>query len=240
METNRLGTLRKSEIIGGLIYLPMFLVGSQILAVLIVGAMGVDLDADEASAPINLAFGILNVLALGLIFRRYLRGQLRVAADRGFKLFTDTVRGVLLYYLLSIAAGMLADLLTELFQVSYYNANQEAVEDAMQAVPWMIIVVVSVLAPFAEELLCRGLVFCGLYRRSRFWAYALSMLLFSAIHVYASVLDQPLAVSLISLVVYLPAGFVLARAYERSGTIWTSIFLHSVINMTALLLQRLM
>ena len=103
----------------------------------------------------------------------------------------------------------------------------------------VIVIYVVLVAPVTEELLCRGLIFCGLYRRSRIWAYALSMLVFSLLHVYGSMLDQPFGVSLVNLVVYLPAGFALAWSYERSGSIFSAMILHTVINSFALLLQAL-
>lgn len=234
-----LGTLRKGEIIGGLLYWPMYLVGSQFLAVFIAQAMDVDLDSDAALGLVNFIFGLLNLLFLVPIFFRYLRTQFHRLRYRGWGLFGDLALGFVVYYGLSLAGSHVVAILLELLGVEYSNLNEEAVEAAVAAAPWMTILLATVLAPVTEELLCRGLIFCGLYRRSRFWAYALSMLVFSLLHVYGSLLDQSIGVSLVNLVVYLPAGFVLAWSYERSGSIWSAIFMHTVINTSALLLQAL-
>ena len=240
MNERSVGTLRRGEIIGGILYLPMYFYGSQVLAALIVYAAGWDLQSNQALARINLVFGLINLAVLGLIFFRYLRAQFRVFTQRGWQIFADTAVGLVVHYALTYPASFLITLLSMLFGVDYANANQEAVDAVVQTVPWMSVVIACLLAPPVEELICRGLIFCGLRRRSRFWAYALSMTVFSAMHVYGSVSQQSPAVSLMNLIVYLPAGWVLARAYERSGTIWTSICLHSAINLTALLLQALL
>ena len=234
-----LGTLRKGEIIGGLLYWPMYLLGSQVLAVLIAKALGADLDSETVLGLVNFIFGLLNLLFLVPIFFRYLRDQFRRLQDRGWGLFGDLALGFVVYYGLSLAGTRVISILLELLGVEYSNLNEEAVEAAVEAAPWMTILLATVLAPITEELLCRGLIFCGLYRRSRIWAYALSMLVFSLLHVYGSMLDQPFGVSLVNLVVYLPAGFALAWSYERSGSIFSAMILHTVINTSALLLQAL-
>lgn len=240
MEEFELGRLRKGEIVGGLLYWPMYLVGSQLLAVLLLRFLGLNQSPDPGGVRINLAFETINLVCLTAIFFRYLRDQLRILFLRGWHLFVDVLKHYFIYFCLSYAVSMAVTFLATVLHITYTNANQEAVEGALTAVPWASVLMVCVLAPPAEELLCRGLIFCGLYRRSRFWAYAASMLAFSVIHVYASALGQSVGVSLLSLVLYLPAGYALARAYERSGTIWTSILLHSTINLFSLLLQALM
>lgn len=42
---------------------------------------------------------------------------------------------------------------------------------------------------------------------------------------------------LLTMLIYVPAGFVLVKVYEKSGTIWCSIFVHMAINLTVLLLN---
>ena len=232
-----LGVLRKGEIVGGLLYWPMFLFGSQVLAVLLLHWAGMDVYSDAAAAPINLVFQAINLLVLIPVFHRYLRSQFRRLERRGWGLYGDLALGFALYIGLSLAASTAVDLLSRLGSADYLNTNEEAVEGAVRAQPWLSIPVVCLMAPLNEELMTRGLIFSVVYRRSRFWAYALSMLIFSLIHVYAVLFYQPLLLSLMNMIVYLPAGFVLAWVYERSGTIWTSIFLHMMINTVALLLQ---
>lgn len=232
-----LGSLRKREIVGGLLYLPMFFFGSQLLAALIVKLMGMDLKSDSVNGPVNLVYHGLNTAILGAVFLRYLTDQLRRLQDRGWALFSDLVLGGLANYGLSQLSALAVGMLLTLFDLDYFNLNQEAVDAALFMTPGFAIVTACVLAPISEELLFRGLVFCGLYRRSRVWAYVLSMLAFSLAHVFAAMFFQPLGLTFVNLIVYLPAGFVLAWTYERSGSIWSAIFLHAALNALSMLLQ---
>ena len=86
------------------------------------------------------------------------------------------------------------------------------------------------LVPITEEALFRGLLFGTLYRKSAVLGYVLSTLIFAAVHVVGYIGTQDAVSLLISLIEYLPAGLVLGWAYARSGTIWTPILIHAVVN----------
>ena len=232
MEEKRydVGALRRSEIIGGLAYLPIFLIGSQYLAVWLVTLITGSRNVSDLIGPTNFVFTGLNAVAFALIFRRYLADQARRIQARGWALFGDLLLGFLVYIGLAMLASRAVALLQVLLHADYQNANQDAVEKSLFTAPVFAILSACVLAPIGEELLFRGLVFCGLYRKSRILAYALSMLLFALVHLLSSMFSQPIAVTLMALLVYLPHGFALAWTYERSGSICGCIFLHAVMN----------
>jgi len=91
----------------------------------------------------------------------------------------------------------------------------------------MILLVVSALAlaPMAEELLFRGLVFRRIASRGNSWpeAYALSAAVFAAIH------TNP-----VGFLVYLWLGVVFAESYRRSGRLWVAMLVHAGNNAFAL------
>ncbi len=235
--TNDPGRLRRSEWIGGILYWPMFLFGSQLIAILLVIRLWPSGDETVKAARINLVFGAINVVAVTAIFRRFLAEHLRRLTERGWRLFGDLAFGLLLYIALVYAAAFVQDFLIATFDIAYYNTNQESVESFVRSVPLIALVNICLLAPLTEEVLTRGLIFTGLYRKSRTLAYAVSMLVFSLAHCAAVMFVQPVGVTIISVIAYLPAGYVLAWSYERSGSIWTPIFLHTAINAVTLLLQ---
>ncbi len=83
---------------------------------------------------------------------------------------------------------------------------------------------IGLLAPFAEELFFRGMVF-GWLRRWGFWLAALvSAGLFGLAHGVNIVLPASFALGLLN-----------ALAYERSGSIWPAIVSHATFNGTSLL-----
>jgi membrane protease YdiL (CAAX protease family) len=89
----------------------------------------------------------------------------------------------------------------------------------------LAIVAVGVVAPFAEEVVFRGVSFRGLRRRLGFFpAAALSAGLFSLAHLDLQHVLQLFVV-----------GVVLAWTVERSGSILPGMILHAGINLTSLL-----
>jgi len=89
----------------------------------------------------------------------------------------------------------------------------------------LVVVVAVVLAPLAEELLFRGLLFRSLRRRLGLAASALvSAGVFAVVHTEV-VISQPLA-----LVGLLLLGAVFAVAYERTGTLVVPVVGHAVFN----------
>ncbi|MBR1497390.1 MAG: CPBP family intramembrane metalloprotease [Oscillospiraceae bacterium] len=96
---------------------------------------------------------------------------------------------------------------------------------------WGAIAAINIfLAPLLEEVLFRGVAFGSLRPRSRFWAYAVSTVLFSLGHVWQYAAAQRDALVLLYAFRYVPVSLVLAWCYEYSGSIWTSIFFHMAFN----------
>jgi membrane protease YdiL (CAAX protease family) len=99
-----------------------------------------------------------------------------------------------------------------------------------------------VLAPFLEELLFRSALFAPLRKFGRALAYSVSTLLFAFLHI-ASVVTAVLFFQMpappnlfLVMLLYIPAGIALCWAYDESGSVWTAIFLHALMNLVAVLL----
>jgi membrane protease YdiL (CAAX protease family) len=93
----------------------------------------------------------------------------------------------------------------------------------------LALVAAALLAPVAEELLFRGLLYRALRRRrSVAVAAAISAVAFSVVHLDVAA-TQPLALVGLALV-----GVVLALAYERSGSLLVPVAAHAGYNGTAL------
>ena len=236
-EPRDLGAMRRWELTGGLIYWALLATGlaywpARLLTRVLYGTT----ESDNGFLALNLLIYATHVLVLGLLLRRFWLGQLRRFRSRGLRALADLALGFALYYGgLLILDLILAELLPRIPE--YGNANQEAVEEIFRLSPFWSGIMACVLAPLAEETLYRGLFFRTLLPKSRLLAYGLSMLLFAGAHVWSHVLNQSLAVTAVNLVIYMLPGFCLAWVYERSGSLLTSVLLHSVINSFLLLLQ---
>jgi membrane protease YdiL (CAAX protease family) len=86
--------------------------------------------------------------------------------------------------------------------------------------PWLVIVAVVILAPIAEEIFFRGVVFNALLREgSRRWAFIGSSAVFAIIHV-----------SLVALLPIFLLGLALAWIYQRSGNLLAPMAMHATVN----------
>ena len=136
------------------------------------------------------------------------------------------VLGFAFYYALSWALGLVFSFL----RISVSNPNDGYVAQLAGANFRLIAVGTILLAPMVEETLFRGLIFGNLHQKSRFLAYALSALAFSAIHVWGYVGQVGWTATLLCALQYLPAGVALGWTYEKADTIWAPILVHSMVN----------
>ena len=186
---------------------------------------------------LNLAVDATQLILLASLLCRFLKDQLRRLSLRGWLLWRDIGGNLLGYFGGQYAMSFLLSLVISVALPDYRNQNQELVRALVRLYPGWGIVLICLLAPVGEELLYRGIVFAGLYPRSRFLAYAVSMGGFAAIHVLGFVSSQPALLSAVNLLLYLVPGFFLARCYERSGSIFASILMHSTVNAISMALQ---
>lgn len=177
------------------------------------------------NAEINLVYYIATTLLVFIFLGRYLRRSFDGLVDAPARCLSSFAIGWGIYLLLTIAAAGVMDALG-----LGDNLNQDSIDSMLGQERRLIIVMTVFLAPIAEECLFRGGLFCGLYPKSRFAAYAVSMLLFCVYHVWQYALALGDVRYLLMLIQYLPAAFVLCWVYERSGSVWTNIFFHMSVN----------
>ncbi|MHA1538520.1 MAG: lysostaphin resistance A-like protein [Alphaproteobacteria bacterium] len=90
-----------------------------------------------------------------------------------------------------------------------------------------MLVIGGILAPFAEELIFRGLAFGWLRRFWPVWPAALlSAGLFGLVHGLLPIMVAASAV-----------GLVLALAYEKTGSLWSPVIIHATQNSVAIALM---
>jgi len=107
--------------------------------------------------------------------------------------------------------------------------SQHLVESMLLGTPWEATGTVATLviaAPFLEELLYRGLLFGGLFRRFGLgWATLVSSAVFAATHGYGIASSLSIAFH----------GCIYALVYARTRSLWPAMFLHAMSNVFAIL-----
>lgn len=217
--------LKKRELILGLIYipahmllLPLLLTGLQ----LILSGHGLSV----SGVTYNAVYFFIGFFAMFLILRSFLKDSFARFLALGLANLRELLLNLLLYYALAYAVSILA---TVLFGELESPNNDMVLE--LVALDLNAAVALSVLlAPFVEECLFRGVLFTWLAGKSRTLGYVFSAFAFAFLHVFQYLLidfDPRLLLTMLS---YFPAGIVLCRIYERTGTLWSSICLHTLIN----------
>lgn len=183
---------------------------------------------------LNLLFFALNFVLLLLIFHKFIFNSCKTGILRPFRTLRWAIFGFALYWIYSFAAGWLILYLDP----DFVNANNQHIFDMSQENYALTVLGTVLLAPVAEELMYRGLIFGVLYERSKILAYVLSTLLFAMVHVagYISIYDPKTL--LLCLLQYLPAGLCLGAAYAKTGSILAPVLAHIAINQVAISTMR--
>lgn len=141
---------------------------------------------------------------------------------------------------LGLAAGIIGTILTYLVNGGLAfvfepeePVDQQVLQEALSGGTSLVlaIIVAVVLAPIAEEILFRGVLFQALRMRVGLWPAAVtSSILFTFVHVEI-VMSQPLA-----LVGLFGLGVLLAWAFHRTGSLLVPIIGHAVFNAVSITL----
>lgn len=102
-----------------------------------------------------------------------------------------------------------------------FEPEPQAAEQAIALVdPWLVVLSIVILAPIAEEVFFRGVVFNAWLREGgRRWAFVGSSILFAIIHI-----------SVVALVPIFLLGLALAWIYQRTGNLLAPIAMHATVN----------
>ena len=180
-----------------------------------------------SETEVNLVFLGLNFAVVALIFHRFLTASVQIALDKPWRCLRFALCGFVLYFLCSllVSAAILY------ISPDFSNVNDDAVMGLFSEHPTLMSIATVLLVPITEETLYRGLLFQGFQRKSRLLAYGMSVTIFAMIHIISYIGRYDLLTLGLCFLQYLPAGIMLAWAYERSDTIVAPILMHIIINL---------
>ncbi len=213
----------RKELLWSLLAWFLFLVGFS----LIMPLLGFHSDTMQGAYTFQFSHELFSFIAVLAVFYRFLY---RSRCD----LF-HLVATVLLGYLALNGITYFWSLILSFLPIQANNLNQASVEASVQYEPVSMAFHTIIMAPFVEELLVRGGIFGPLCKKSPVLAYAASMAVFSFLHIAGSIGYQPVTELLHSFLEYLPAGFMLGWAYQRTGSIYGPIALHAFWNALSIL-----
>lgn len=215
--------LTKKETAAVLAWLPVHLWLLPLLLQQMINRGAMD---DVAANVICYTLGVLYML--GLLFP-FLRRDFDPLCDRLVYCLLEILKNYVLMYLGNMAVGALMMLV---LSQGGENPNNAGLMD-MADRGWNQMSTMAVfMAPIVEECMFRAGIFGTLRRYSRWGAYLVATLAFSLYHVWSYALVDP--VYWLYFIQYVPVSLLLCRVYERTNSIWGSIFFHMLVNYIAM------
>ena len=109
------------------------------------------------------------------------------------------------------------------------DAMKAAMEMMLNGPIWIVLISVSIFAPFFEEWLCRGIILRGLLKKVKpAWAIVISAAIFGLIH---GNLWQAIPAFII--------GVILGYVYYKTGSLKLTMLMHCVNNTLAVIVSRI-
>ena len=175
---------------------------------------------------LNFVFFALNFIVVTVAYRDFLIQNFKNLLLRPWLVLRFAGAGLMLYWVASFAVSFL---ILKIYP-DFFNANDISISQMVTENFALTSFGTIILVPVVEETLYRGVVFGGIFQKSPVLAYIISTAVFSMIHLLGYIsIYTPLQL-LLCFVQYLPAGIILAWAYEKSDSIWAPILIHIAVN----------
>ena len=227
---NFFNKLTPNETVFGFIYyvLQLIIIPGIVMAVIMM------LPGSTSITIVNFLYFSMNFVAVLLIFRKFL-----VANFKSFLAYPwHTLRSAAIGLLIYTVGSTLFSLVVTALAPDFTNVNDAAILEMVQKHYALMTIGTVFLVPVAEECFYRGLFFRNFYDKHPILAYLISSVVFSFAHVLNYVGMESFRTLALCFIQYLPAGFALAWAYRRSGSIFASVLIHMTVNQTGMLLMR--
>lgn len=182
------------------------------------------------NAWVNFLYFTLNFLFILWIFHGFFKRSLAYVGSHVGNFLLAVLIGAGGYWLCS----WVISLVYARFFPGFANLNDGSISSMIHSNFWIMAVGTVLFVPVAEEALHRGLIFGSLYQKSHAAAYILSTVIFASVHImgYVGVYSVPHLI--LAFVQYIPAGLALGWAYRKSGSIFASMLIHTMINAVSL------
>ena len=183
------------------------------------------LKVKELSGPMLVILNALkNIILLFILFLIYRKDLIRDWDKFRANVFDNLDEGIK-YWFLGLVGMVASNLIINFVFKGGQAGNEQAVQDYIKYLPWLMLINVGFLGPMVEELVFRKTFRDAIKNK---WLFIIiSGLIFGGMHVvgsYTTITD------LLFIIPYSCLGFAFAAAYYNTDTIFTSITLHMIHN----------
>ena len=179
----------------------------------------------ELSGPMLVILNALkNIILLFILFLIYRKDLIRDWDKFRANVFDNLDEGIK-YWFLGLVGMVASNLIINFVFKGGQAGNEQAVQDYIKYLPWLMLINVGFLGPMVEELVFRKTFKDAIKNK---WLFIIiSGLIFGGMHVVGSYTGL---VDLLFIIPYSCLGFAFAAAYYNTDTIFTSITLHMIHN----------
>lgn len=147
------------------------------------------------------------------------------------------LNGITMGLILLFAQSLYSILSTFIFGSVDSNNNQQSLIALTQQSPILLFITTVIFAPIFEELVYRYSLFGVLRKKNRVLAYVVCLIVFGFIHFdytcFSSGDFSLIKTELVNLPAYMISGGILCYAYEKNGSLISSITAHALNNLIA-------
>lgn len=173
---------------------------------------------------------IVLLLILFLIFRKDIIKEWKKFKSN----FLENIDTGIKYWLVGLGIMMGSNIIINIVMNLGQAANEQAVQQMISALPWLMFINAGIIAPCTEELIFRKSFRKAFLNK---WLFVLiSALVFGSLHVVTSMTSP---IELLYIIPYGALGGAFAYMYQKTDTIFTSIAMHMFHNSALILLSIL-
>ena len=141
------------------------------------------------------------------------------------KYFREYMGLILKTWLKSLFVMILLGIILQLITNTTQSNNQQALQKMFNVYPIFVVILSTLYAPFAEELMFRGVF--RKFINSKYLFILVSGILFGLLHVID---DSKTLAEFSYIIVYSSLGMFLASLYYKTNNLWTNITFHFLQN----------
>ncbi len=224
-------SMTRGEYIAGFVFLPFYLIFNGVIIQFVLHKLGIAV----TQLNVNLVYFYMNFIFSVVAFHKFLSRSLYSFLQKLFRSILGIAWGFIVYFALNLVVNLVITASVGVVD----NPNNDYVSQLYSQSSKIMTIGAVLLGPLAEEALFRGVIFGFFRKKSRGFAYVMSFICFSIIHVWSYALVSPDWTILVNLIQYLPPTIALCFAYEKGDNIFCPIALHMMINASALSLMSI-
>lgn len=191
------------------------------------------IDINNISGALNVLLScfsnIVVLIILWFLYRKELKKEWKIFKDK----LAENLDSMVKYWLVGLTLMVVSNMAINIIFKTGQAENEQAVQSMISALPWAMLIDAGLLAPFIEEIIFRKC-FRNVFKNKILFVIA-SGFVFGALHIINS--SNP--IGYLFIIPYGCLGVSFALMYEKTNTVYTSIFAHMLHNSILTLLSIL-